>query len=341
MEALMTDWPRIESVPERFVLPPERRPGKINAFLSKNIPVIDLQKASGHDRAEIIQQILKAGQDFGLFQVVNHGVPEGLMEETMRMLKGFFSLPAEEKAKFMTKDGGKSCILFSSSVNNAETTKGFCFWRDCIIQQCHPLEDHLQFWPEKPLGYREVVGTYTVEMGKFLGKILDLIGEGLEIEPGYFKGDLTQSHLLSVNHHVTCPDPTVTLGHAEHCDPQLITTLHQCGVPGLQAFTDGQWIAVDPLPGAVVVILGLPLQVISNGKFRSPMHRVVTHAENPRTTLSTLFVPKEDLLLEPARALLNPSNPQRYKTCTSKEIHSAWGLQLEEEVILERFKIHA
>ncbi|CDP14651.1 unnamed protein product [Coffea canephora] len=39
------------------------------------------------EQAEIIGQIMKASQEFGFFQVINHGVSEGLMEETMNVIQ--------------------------------------------------------------------------------------------------------------------------------------------------------------------------------------------------------------------------------------------------------------
>ena len=47
-------------------MPPERRPGKLIVPLGKSIPVIDLER---HDRNETIQQVLKAGEEYGFFQV--------------------------------------------------------------------------------------------------------------------------------------------------------------------------------------------------------------------------------------------------------------------------------
>ena len=88
-----------------------------------------------------------------------------------------------------------------------------------------------------------------------------MIGEGLGLEPGYFEGELSKIQLLSVNHHVPCPDPSLTLGMPEHCDPNLISMLHQCDVFGLQAFKDGEWVGVEPLTDAFIVIPGLQLRV--------------------------------------------------------------------------------
>lgn len=95
-------------------------------------------------------------------------------------------------------------------------------------------------------------------------RILNLISEGLGIEQGYFEGDLSKIQLLSVNHHIPCPDPCLTLGMPEHSDPNLISMIQQCSVPGLQVFLEGKWMGVEPLPNAFLVIPGLQLKVDDN-----------------------------------------------------------------------------
>ncbi|TXG71908.1 hypothetical protein EZV62_000487 [Acer yangbiense] len=68
---------------------------------SNNIPVLDLE---GHDRNEIIQQITKASQEFGFFQVINHGVSKELMDETRNVVKEFHAMSAKEKFLECPKD---------------------------------------------------------------------------------------------------------------------------------------------------------------------------------------------------------------------------------------------
>lgn len=46
-----------------------------------------------------------------------------------------------------------------------------------------------------------------------------MISEGLGLELGYTDGELSKIQLMSVNHHIPCPDPSLTLGMPEHCDP--------------------------------------------------------------------------------------------------------------------------
>lgn len=115
-----------------------------------------------------------------------------------------------------------------------------------------------------PLFNRDVIRTFSVE-GKKLGlTILELLTEGLGLESGYFKKDLSEAMLLVANHYPPCPDPSLTLGLPKHSDPNLITILLQGHTFGLQVFKDGQWIGVQPLPNALVVNIGHQLRVHTN-----------------------------------------------------------------------------
>ncbi|GAY63859.1 hypothetical protein CUMW_229070, partial [Citrus unshiu] len=96
----------------------------------------------------------------------------------------------------------------------------------------------------------EVVGAYSTEAKKLGSIILKLIADGLGPEFGYFKNQLGERLLSSINHYPPCPGPSLTLGLPKHCDPNLITIHFQGDVSGLQ---DGERIGVDPLPNAFVI----------------------------------------------------------------------------------------
>jgi hypothetical protein len=73
---LVSSWyNHLSSVPQPYVQPPERRP--CNAVLSTNkkIPVIDL---GGHDRDDIIRNIIKSSEEYGFFQVQIFHLPKFL-----------------------------------------------------------------------------------------------------------------------------------------------------------------------------------------------------------------------------------------------------------------------
>lgn len=66
MEELVSSWCNVGAIPETYVFPPEKRPGKLIFTLDKSIPVLDL---GSEDRNQTIQQIMKASEEFGFFQV--------------------------------------------------------------------------------------------------------------------------------------------------------------------------------------------------------------------------------------------------------------------------------
>lgn len=48
-----------------------------------SVPVIDLEGLTGDSfrRKEIIKRVREASESWGLFQIINHGIPDGVMEE--------------------------------------------------------------------------------------------------------------------------------------------------------------------------------------------------------------------------------------------------------------------
>ncbi|KAH7864773.1 hypothetical protein Vadar_033640 [Vaccinium darrowii] len=235
------------------------------------------------------------------------------MKDVLVVATEFFDLPVEEKKRFYSEDPHDQGCRLKTSIDFAR--EKVHFWRDNLRHICHPLEEHIQQWPDNPARYREVFGLYSVEVRNLGLRILDLICEGLGLEAGYFEGELSQGHFMSVNHYPPCPDPTLVLGLPKHGDPFTITLLNQGDVPGLQVLKDDQWIAVEPLPNAFVVNINHMLQIISNGKLKSAYHRVVA-SNVARMTIASFIGPSMDVVIQPAKSLVSESNPPLYKCFT-------------------------
>ncbi|KAK3193575.1 hypothetical protein Dsin_024885 [Dipteronia sinensis] len=320
MEGLVSSLFDVQSLPETYVLPPEIRPGELSFCPdeSNNIPVLDL---GGNDRNEIIQQIMKASQEFGFFQVINHGVSKELMDETRNVVKEFHAMPAKDKFLECSKDPNRNCKLYTSSEKYA--TEEVHYWRDCLMHSALSTEEYMQFWPANPTRYREVVGTYSNEVKQLGSRILKLISQGLQLSSGYFSGGLSTSPTILINHYPRCPEPSLTLGLPRHRDPSVITIILQDHVQGLQVFKDGEWITVEPLPHAFVVNIGYVLQIVSNDKLNGAEHRVVTNSSDARTTVSFFIYPSSESIIEPAKALVSAcgDDPPRYRALKFKDFH--------------------
>ncbi|KAK6239082.1 hypothetical protein QUC31_004551 [Theobroma cacao] len=151
MDKLVSDWCTDQSLPESYIFPPETRPGKLSIPSGDSIPVVDLGEAS-INRSNTIQKVLKASQDFGFFQVVNHGVSQKVLNGTMSVVKEFFEMPTEDKTSLYSEDPKKVCRLYTSNANYG--CEKFHFWRDVLKHPCHPLEECIKLWPDKPTSYR-------------------------------------------------------------------------------------------------------------------------------------------------------------------------------------------
>lgn len=67
------------------------------------LPVIDLggyfHPSRPEDKTKVIQEVRKACQQYGFFQVQNHNLPLLTQQGLVKALNNFFSLPKEEKMK--------------------------------------------------------------------------------------------------------------------------------------------------------------------------------------------------------------------------------------------------
>ncbi|XP_059304952.1 hyoscyamine 6-dioxygenase-like [Lycium ferocissimum] len=330
-------------LPQNFVVPLKKRPEK-EVPLGKDIPIIDI----GQPEDFLVEQISKACRDFGLFQVVNHGVPENLMAEAMKVLKEFFALPAEEKAMFYDEDGKPNVLVPNYSqkaklyTDGNKTSEGeFNFWRDSLAHGCHPLDEELvNSWPDKPATYKEVIGEYAVEVRNLAKKVLDIICRGLGLPLGYFIKELIQNQLMFSNYYPPCPEPSSALGVAGHYDSNIITLVQQ-DLYALQFLNkDGQWIGVEPISNAFIVILGLTFNVITNNVMEGAVHRVVTNQTHDRLSIVTFFTPANSTTIVPAKQLLSEKQPPLYRPYTYLEyLGNYLGDDSDYDAALKPYKI--
>ncbi|KAJ1406509.1 Non-heme dioxygenase N-terminal domain [Sesbania bispinosa] len=151
---LVSSWFHLHSsVPSSYVPPPENRPGMVAIASGKTIPVVDLV---GQDHAETLRHILRASEEYGFFQVINHGISKELMDDTLNIFKEFHAMPAKEKISESSRDPNGSCKLYTSGeINNKD---GIQYWRDTLRHFCPPSGEFVEFWPQKPEKYRSKLG---------------------------------------------------------------------------------------------------------------------------------------------------------------------------------------
>lgn len=108
-----------------FVRDEDERPKVAYNQFSNEIPVISLAGIDDVDgkRAEICKKIVEACEDWGVFQVVDHGVDAKLVSQMTRLARDFFALPAQDKLRFDMSGGKKGGFIVSSHLQ----VRNFCF----------------------------------------------------------------------------------------------------------------------------------------------------------------------------------------------------------------------
>jgi naringenin 3-dioxygenase len=106
-----------------FVREEDERPKVAYNNFSNEIPIISLAGIDEVDgrRTEICNKIVEACENWGIFQVVDHGVDTKLVSEMTRFAREFFALPPEEKLRFDMSGGKKGGFIVSSHLQVTKT----------------------------------------------------------------------------------------------------------------------------------------------------------------------------------------------------------------------------
>ncbi|CAN4117160.1 unnamed protein product [Withania somnifera] len=274
----------IQNVPRKYIFPISERPNIYNTINGKpqgvskghnliKLPIIDFAQLHGPNRAQVLDSLSDACENYGFFQLVNHGIQEEVIRSMVDVGGRFFDLPLVEREKYMTTDM-TTPVRYGTSFN--QTNDGVFSWRDFLKLVCDPLPDVLPHWPSSPNDFREMAVAYSKETRILFIKLVEAILESLGICKVITTKNKTQqnddemllkefengSQLMAVNFYPPCPNPDLTLGMPPHSDYGFLTLLLQDEVEGLQVKCNGDdWVTVQPIPGAFVVNVGDHLEV--------------------------------------------------------------------------------
>ncbi|KAJ1382562.1 Oxoglutarate/iron-dependent dioxygenase [Sesbania bispinosa] len=271
------------------------------------VPVIDFSKLNGEDRAKTMAQIANGCEEWGFFQLTNHGIPEELLERVKKVASEFYKLEREENFK----DSSTVKLLNDLAEKKGNGKLEHVDWEDVITL----LDDNE--WPERTPGFRETMLEYRSELKKLAEKVMEVMDENLGLPKGYIKkalngGDGDNAFFgTKVSHYPPCPYPELVNGLRAHTDAGGVILLFQDDkVGGLQMLKDGQWIDVQPLPNAIVINTGDQIEVLSNGRYKSCWHRVLAKPDGNRRSIASFYNPSLKATIFPAPQLVEKENQE-------------------------------
>eukprot|EP00253_Pinus_taeda_P001968 PITA_01968 len=314
----------VKELPSNYILPVAERPNAnitVGTPLEYDLPVIDISGLEGPHRPKVVSAIGRACQENGFFQVINHGVEDSLIGEVMRVASEFFQLPIEERDRFASGDTMKA-VRYGTSLNHMRD-RVLC-WRDFLKHYCHPLDQMLRLWPSNPSDYRSVVSSYSKDVRRLFVRIMSAVVESLGlphnkyiVENGFSDEG---SQVMVLNYYPACPEPELTLGIPPHSDYGCITVLAQDSTGGFQVLHKGQWEAIRPLPKSLTINIGDHIEVLSNGRYKSVMHRAVVNSEKPRISVAAFMSLPLEANICPAPELTDEHHPPMYRDTNFAEL---------------------
>ncbi|RCV20427.1 hypothetical protein SETIT_4G054800v2 [Setaria italica] len=307
------------------------------AAAAAQVPVVDLgrlcQSAGGESAADEAAGLRSALQSWGLFLVANHGIEASLMDAVMEASREFFRQPLEEKQKHTNMVDGLHFQLEGYGNDRVASEDQVLDWCDRLYLKVEPQDErNLALWPAR---LRDVLHEFTAKCTTLKDRLLPEMAKLLELDDDYFGnqfGDKADTY-ARFSYYPPCPRPDLVFGLKPHSDASFISLLMvDSSVGGLQVLRDGVWYDVPTKPHTLLINLGDQMEIMSNGIFKSPVHRVVTNAKKERLSVVLFYSVDPEREIQPVGRLIDENHPALYKKVKVKEyVAGLYDISLKEK----------
>jgi len=293
----------------------------VTRSLLEQVPVLSLR---ANDKAEFASAIGESFQRFGFAMVKDHGMDPSLVDQGWAIARRFFALSDEAKRRYDARGNGgqRGYTAFGTEIAKGAAENDLKeFWhigRD--LPAGDPLAETMppNVWPSEIAEFRPVFTKLYAEFDRVGAELLSAIAHYLGLAERWFYGPIRNGNsILRLLHYppVSAQAPGIRAG--AHEDINLITLLLGAEEGGLELKDrNGEWLAIAPPPGALVINVGDMLQRLTNHRLPSTSHRVVNPPPG-RRGLSRYSMPfflhlRSDFRFVTLPQCVSADNPDRY-----------------------------
>uniref|UniRef100_A0A0E0JIZ1 anthocyanidin synthase n=1 Tax=Oryza punctata TaxID=4537 RepID=A0A0E0JIZ1_ORYPU len=314
----------VSAIPPEYVRPEEERTdlgdalelGRTASEDTTRIPVVDISAFDddqGDGRGACVEAVREAAADWGVMHIAGHGLPDDVVDRLRAAGEAFFALPIAEKEAYANDPAAGRLQGYGSKL--AANASGKREWEDYLFHLVYPdhLADH-SLWPANPPEYVPVSRDFGGRVRSLASKLLAILSLGLGLPEetlerrlkGHEQGvddDLLLQ--LKINYYPRCPRPDLAVGVEAHTDVSVLSFILHNGVPGLQVHHAGRWVTARSEPGTIIVHVGDALEILTNGRYTSVLHRGLVSRDAVRVSWVVFCEPPpESVLLQPVPELL-------------------------------------
>jgi len=310
----------------------------------QSVPVVDISSlvsAGTHSfddkQVSVAKEIANACKDVGFFYVINHGIPNELLNQVQIQMNHFFALTSEEKTKISI--GLSNCHrgYFGLGEENLETgeekleptydlKEGFDSGIHVPDPEANPQLAGIpnygpNQWPSAELlpNFQPTIESYFSQVFELGLTLLRAFAVSLELPLDYFekyyKGEVPPMPILRLLRYPPQPEnaPSGVMGCGPHSDYGFVTILFQDDVGGLEVFSsDGEWVKAPPIPYSLVVNVGDMMARLTNDLFSATVHRVFNYSNRERFSIPFFFDPEFNTKIDCLASCVDENRPKKY-----------------------------
>lgn len=300
---------------------------------SRTIPVVDLSKfviGDAHTKEEFVQDLGKAFHEVGFVGVINHGVPQDIVDKFYSASKRFFSLPVDTKRSYLLDGlaGQRGYTAFGTEHakhSKVADLKEF-FQIGQYVDKDHPRKAEYpdNVVVDKVPEFSDMAEQLYKAFEAAGGHLLQAIALFLNLDENYFTQHIHEGNsiLRAIHYPPITEEPASAIRSEQHEDINLITLLVGASAGGLQLLNnEGEWMDITPEENEIVINVGDMLQRLTNNYLKSTTHRVVNPPKQlwhvPRLSIPFFLHPKSEMDLTCLESCVTADRTLAYEPITA------------------------